>query len=205
MQIFLALLLTIATLLLRPQVAANFNQPALTSAELIASPSATYVAPKSTLDAKPVPTEEWGKAIKAGEHTYRINVLNDDRMGTPDEILKALNDYRARYGAQPLKTDPRICEYTQSRANYFNSIKTIDAHKGFEDFLENQDGFAKLGFQKVGENSSYGYRLTGVHLIEFVYAQSPEHNTNQLDPAWDRGCVGVSGLATNVIFATSPF
>jgi hypothetical protein len=35
--------------------------------------------------------------------------------------------------------------------------------------------------------------------------RSPEHNANQLDSKWDRGCAGVAGTATNIIFATSPY
>ncbi len=155
---------------------------------------------------QPIPTDsgEWGIAVKTGEHTYQIKVNNDAQMGTPAQILNAINDLRIRNGAQPLKTNEKICAYAQSRAEYFTKIRQVDEHKGFKEFLENDDGFEKLGFGSLGENSSYGYIMSGVHLIEFVYMRSPEHNKNQLDPKWDHGCVGVSESATNIIFATSP-
>src|SRR3989344_1160645 len=124
-------------------------------------------------------------------------------MGTPDEILSALNDLRRRNGAQALQKDSRLCDYTVQRAKYQDSLGKTDAHAGFEDFLTNLNGFEKLGYGRVGENSSYGYVMSGVHLIEFVYMQSPEHNANQLNPDWDRGCVGTAGSATNLLFATS--
>jgi uncharacterized protein YkwD len=148
--------------------------------------------------------EPWGVATQIGEHTWSIRVQNDSSMGSPDEIIKALNDLRARYGAQPLKTDSHLCTYAQERAKYFDSIKSTDAHKGFMDFLNHQDGFTKLGYGYVGENSSYGYIMSGVHLIEFVYNSDPDHSKNQLDPKWDHGCVGTFGAATELIFATSP-
>lgn len=163
------------------------------------TPASKIIIPKPAPDSDP-----WGVAIKIGEHTYKIKVQNDAVMGTPDEILQALNTLRARNNVQLLKKDDRLCLYTQSRAEYQNSLGKTDTHAGFTDFLENQDGFQKMGYAKVGENSSYGYILSGVHIIEFVYMQSPDHNKNQLDPAWDHACAGTSGLATNLIFATSP-
>lgn len=178
----------------------NLAIPTLTPT---ASPS-----PRPTLTAKlgqvaPSP-DSWGVAEKIGDHTYTINVQNDPAMATPDEILTAINNLRARHGAQPLRTDGRLCQYAQSRADYFKSIQSIDSHAGFNDFLQHYDGFSKLGFARLGENSSFGYTLSGVHLVEFVYMQSPGHNQNQLNPDWDRGCAGVAGSATNIVFATSP-
>lgn len=146
----------------------------------------------------------WGVAEKVGEHTYSIKVQNDARMGSSEEILNAINDLRIRNGVQILKSDSRLCTYAYERAKYFEAIKSTDEHRGFMDYLNNQDGFEKLGFAILGENSSYGYVMSGVHLVEFVYMQSQEHNKNQLDSRWDRGCVGVYGSATNVLFATSP-
>jgi len=165
------------------------------------SPQPTSV-PK--LVAIPKDNSPWGVAQKIGEHTYQIKVQNDAQMGTPDEILSALNDLRRRNGAQALQKDSRLCDYTVQRAKYQDSLGKTDAHAGFEDFLTNLNGFEKLGYGRVGENSSYGYVMSGVHLIEFVYMQSPEHNANQLNPDWDRGCVGTAGSATNLLFATSP-
>jgi uncharacterized protein YkwD len=95
--------------------------------------------------------------------------------------------------------------YAQERAKYLNSIKTVDKHVGFNDFLENQDGFNKLGFNLLGENISYGYRLNGVHTIEWMYAGDKPHNDNQLNNRWDHVGIGVDGLATCLIFGTGKF
>lgn len=204
MPFLIAILLTWLTLQVQtPELAISSPQVASPSPIIIQQPIPLNVAPilpSPSID----DTTGWGELVKTGEHTYQIKVKNDDRMGTPLEILTAINDLRRRNGAQPLKINEKLCAYTQSRAEYFNKIKNIDEHVGFQKFLEEENGFDKLGFGQLGENSSYGYIMTGVHLIEFVYMRSPEHNKNQLEPKWDHACVGVSGPATNIIFATSP-
>jgi uncharacterized protein YkwD len=163
--------------------------------------------PKPKLNISPTVTPDnqpWGVARQVSEHTWTIKVQNDAVMGTPQEILGALNDLRIRNGSQKLIEDSNLCSFAKTRADYFNSIKKTDSHQGFTDYLRNQDGFRKLGYGLVGENSSYGYVMSGVHLIEFIYNSDPDHSFNQLDPKWDHACVGVSGSATNLIFATSP-
>jgi len=106
--------------------------------------------------AKREPAEEWGKAQKIGEHTYTIKLGQDDRMGTPQEIYEALNTYRSAHNRGTLAWDDKLTTYTQERANLFKSIKNTDEHAGFNNFLEHEDGFFKLGFNQVGENSYYG-------------------------------------------------
>jgi uncharacterized protein YkwD len=64
----------------------------------------------------------------------------------------------------------------------------------------NNDGFGKLGFSSLGENSSYGYLLEGVHLIEWVYAGDAPHDNNQLNSEWSHVGIGVNGTATDLIF-----
>jgi len=55
----------------------------------------------------------------------------------------------------------------------------------------------------LGENISYGYRLEGVHLIEWMYAGDKPHDDNQLDSKWDHVGIGVKETATCIIFATA--
>lgn len=163
----------------------------------ITSPTPKHLSAVSSND-------PWGIAQQISPHTWTLRINNDPVMGTPAEILSALNDLRRRYGSQPLATDTRLCNYAQNRAAYFLTIQSTDEHKGFLDYLNNQQGFQKLGYGSLGENSSYGYTMSGVHLIEQVYNSDTDHSKNQLDSRWDHGCVGVSGSATDLIFATSP-
>jgi uncharacterized protein YkwD len=131
-----------------------------------------------------------------------MKVGEDEKMATPQEILTALNAYRQRYGSQNLTWDNKLGDYAQTRAKYLNSIKNVDKHEGFTNFVNNEDGFNKLGFTMLGENISYGYKLNGVHTIEWMYAGDEPHNKNQLDNRWNFVGIGVDGLATCLVFAT---
>jgi uncharacterized protein YkwD len=142
----------------------------------------------------------WGVAKQIGEHTWTINVGRDEKTGSAQEIFQALNAYRQKKGRHTLSWDSTLATYAQSRADTFAGMKTTDAHAGFRDLINNQDGFKKLGFMALGENSSYGYHLEGVHLIEWVYAGDAPHDDNQLSTKWSHVGVGVNGTATDLIF-----
>ncbi len=165
------------------------------------SPQVTQTTKKSN----PTPTpddEPWGVSKQISEHSWTMKVASDPNMATPSEILTALNTYRTKHGSQPLTMDPKLAAYAQSRTDYFDSIRNTDEHKGFNDFLENQDGFNKLGFTWLGENTSIGYQMTGTHLIEWIYAGDQPHDDNQLDNKWAYVGIGVKGTATCLIFGT---
>lgn len=193
MQIFLLPLVFLYSLLL-----ANIKIEAPVEAKIVTPPQTKIV--RNIDDGQP-----WGVARQIDDVTWRIKVGQDAQMGSPLEILVALNDYRRRYGSSNLTWDSGLANYAKSRAVYFNQIKNLDGHKGFADFLNNQDGFNKLGFNQLGENASYGYRLSGVHLIEWIYAGDEPHNKNQLNSVWNYVGIGVDGTATDLIFGTGKF
>jgi uncharacterized protein YkwD len=147
-------------------------------------------------------TTPWGISQQLSSDTFTIRLAPDAHMGTPAEILKALNDYRVRFGSQQLTWDTNLAAFAQSRADYIASIKKTDGHSGFTDFLNNQDGYNKLGFTWLGENISYGFHLEAVHLIEWMYASDKPHNDNQLNNRWNYVGIGVNGTATSIIFGT---
>ncbi|MCW1949081.1 MAG: CAP domain-containing protein [Candidatus Shapirobacteria bacterium] len=171
-------------------------------------PTRTILVPTPTIIKKTVKTiptpdnEPWGVAKQVDEVTWTMKVGEDEKMATPQEVLTALNNYRQRYGSQNLTWDSKLGDYAQSRAKYLNSIKNVDKHEGFNNFVKNEDGFNKLGFTMLGENISYGYKLNGVHIIEWMYAGDEPHNKNQLDNRWNYVGIGVDGLATCLIFGT---
>ncbi len=154
---------------------------------------------------KPTDSEPWGVSKQIGEYTWTIKVGEDEKIATPKEILEALNEYRKVQGSQILTWDEKLANYAQERSVYLNKIKSVDQHEGFNDFLKNQDGFNKLGFTALGENISYGYKLNGVHIIEWMYAGDKPHDDNQLNNRWDHVGIGVDGLATCLIFGTGKF
>jgi uncharacterized protein YkwD len=159
--------------------------------------------PTKTPTPTPKQDEKYSKSRQIGEYTWTIDVADDDRAGTADEIFKALNEYRKKNGKGELSWSGKLSEFARSRADLFAGQGKTDSHAGFKDFLNNQDGFTKMGFMKIGENSSYGYKVTGVNLIEQVYAGDRPHDDNQLSSDWSHVGIGVNGLATNLVFAGS--
>lgn len=168
--------------------------------------SPSPVSPKPKLITKsPTPTIDttpWGISRQIGEHTWTMKIALDPQMATASEILHALNQYRLQHNSQPLTWDNKLAAYALSRAQFFTKNKNTDSHQGFNDFLQNQDGFRELGYNWLGENASYGYRLNSVHLIEWIYAGDQPHDDNQLNNRWDHIGIGVDGTATCLIFAT---
>jgi uncharacterized protein YkwD len=150
-------------------------------------------------------TEPWGVAKQIDDVTWTMKIGEDATMATAKEIFEALNEYRKVQGSQVLNWDEKLSNYAQERAKYLNIIKSVDQHKGFNDFVKNQDGFNKLGFTALGENISYGFKLNGVHIIEWMYAGDKPHNDNQLDNRWNYVGIGVDGLATCLILGTGKF
>lgn len=152
----------------------------------------TYVVEKKT--------EQWGVATQVDEYTWTMNVSNDEKMATAEEIFSALNMYRQTKGKGILAYDQKLTDYAISRASFFQRNGSMDSHAGFQDFINNQDGFGSLGFNSLGENSSFGYQLESTHLIEWVFAGDVPHDTNQLNPEWTHVGIGVSGQAVDIIF-----
>lgn len=176
----------------------------------------TYLSPTPSTTPTPIPTKppvilnpttvesnnEWGVAKQIDEHTYTIKIGYSDTMATSNEIHQSLNNYRQNHGKSSLNWDQTLADYAQTRAELFSSIQKTDSHAGFNSFLENEDGFSKLGANQVGENSYYGGNITGVQAIEWVFAQSPGHDANQLSDQWTHVGIGVSSSGIDLIFAT---
>lgn len=156
---------------------------------------------KIILPTKIADTTPWGVAKQIDEHTWTMRIQMDEKMGMAKEILEALNNYRKVHGSGPVEWNDKLSEYALSRAKLFTELKTTDAHKGFMEKLNNEQGFRDLGFWGLGENASYGYRLEGVHIIEWMYASDEGHNSNQLNPRWTHVGIGVDGVSTALIFA----
>ena len=146
----------------------------------------------------------YGQAAKVGEHTYELQVTPDNRMATVQELLAALNQYRQKSGVGVLGWNASLGTYAQNRANFFSGKGSLDEHAGFMDFIHNENGFTKLGFNHLGENSAFAGPLSATHLIEGIFAADAEHNGNQLNNEWTQVGIGVNGIATDVIFGGNP-
>lgn len=161
----------------------------------------TAPAPAPSPTSAPIQDNAWGVVKKIADHTYTMQVRPDSVMATPQEILSSLNNYRFQHGSGQLEWNDNLGNFADQRAHSFTQTGSLDAHSGFLDFLNNQDGFKKLGFSNLGENSSYGFTLQAVHLIEWIYAGDEEHDSNQLNSDWHYVGIGVNGSATDLVFA----
>lgn len=181
----------------------NNQQPATRiatpSAQLTASFSAIIPLPATSIQ-KPVSSTPWGTTEKIGDHIYRAYVGNDPAMGTPGEILAALNAYRKTHGAGELRFDDGLCRLAQLRAQQQDKLGNLDQHQGLIDYMKDDNHWRELNITAIGENASYGYIMSGVHLIEWVFDSDAEHRTNQLNPDWTLACAGVSGVTVDIIF-----
>ncbi len=145
--------------------------------------------------------DSWGKAKQISEHTWTMNVGQDEQMASPREVFDALNKYRQVKGKSTLNWDQALADYSQGRAEKFNNDKKLDEHAGFSAYFT-EDKMKEMGLRGVGENSSIGYILGGTHLIEWIFAGDAPHDNNQLNSSWNVVGVGISGSSVNLIFAT---
>ena len=76
----------------------------------------------------------------------------------------------------------------------------MDNHAGFNDYVQNQDGFSKLGFNALAENQSWNYKGDAHGLVSQFYASSPGHNANQLNATYTHVGIGISGVFTDIVF-----
>ena len=143
---------------------------------------------------------EWGKAEKIGDQRYTMKVGFDPVMGTPQEIFQALNVYRNTKGVGGLSWDEKLASLARERV--LEVPNESSPHEGFNNRM-NQDGFwDEYGIVGAGENSSKGYRLSGTHLIEWMYASDEGHNTNQLNQRWSHAGIATSGSDSVLIFGS---
>jgi uncharacterized protein YkwD len=166
------------------------------------------VVSKKTITITPEPTpkeqpavqqdDEWGKAVQQEDGSYTMRVNMDERMSTANELYEALMSYRSVKNKPRLSWDDKLASYAQERAIYIHS-NGLDGHIGFNDFISNQGGYDKLGYRHLGENMA-NMKMTGVHLVEWIYAQSPGHEANQLGD-WSHIGIGVYGDCCVLVFS----
>lgn len=140
----------------------------------------------------------WGQAVQVSETGWKMKVGFDEIMGTPQETFQALNHYRYTKGKSNLTWDDRLAKYALERATYICQNGS-DSHEGFSRYVSEEEGYKTLGFYHLGENMSTHMRLTGVHLIEWMYASDPDHDGNQLGD-WSHVGVGIHEDCSALIF-----
>ncbi|MCL5676025.1 MAG: CAP domain-containing protein [Patescibacteria group bacterium] len=152
---------------------------------------------------RPTPTIDpngWGIAQQISSHTWTMKVADDGQMAAPREIFAALNNYRQVQKRPQLSWNDNLAQFAQKRAQEQEKLGKTDEHAGFNSYVQNPDNLKNLGFWSVGENSSSGYVLSGVHLIEWVFASDEPHNDNQLNARWSAVGIGVDGTVVDIVF-----
>jgi len=165
----------------------------------IQTPTLTKTAEQPTLTQTPPTPTQSTPTLTPQQPTPVPNNVSSYRM----ELLGALNNYRQKKGTTALIWNDNLANFAQSRADFFSKKGGMDNHAGFTDFINNQNGFNKLGFRSLGENSSYGYNLSATDLIEKAFGGHAPHDENQLNSKWTHVGIGVSGKATDFIFGGS--
>ncbi len=168
------------------------------SAVLSPSPSETPAPVDPYANDPDLKDAAWGEAVQVSETGYRMKVGFDSVMATPEETFKALNHYRYTKGKSNLTWDKRLAKYALERATFICQNGS-DAHAGFSDYVEKQEGYKTLGFYQLGENMSTHMQFTGTHLIEWMYAADPAHDGNQLGK-WSHVGVGIYEDCSALIF-----
>jgi uncharacterized protein YkwD len=145
---------------------------------------------------------EWGKSerVEGTDHGWTMKVGNDPVMGTAQETFDALNIYRSKKGVHGLNWDGNLGSYAQQRAADLVANGGVDDHRGFREHIGNTENRKRLGFYGLGENASCGFRLTGTHIIEWLFAGDPPHENNQLNSNWSDVGIGISNTCITLIF-----
>ena len=146
--------------------------------------------------------EKWGVAEKVAgtQYGWSMKMENDFTMGTAQDIFFALNRYRSKKNSVELNWNGSLANFAQQRAQSLTKNGGVDDHKGFREYMHNSDYRKTLGFSRVGENTSCGYRMTGTHMIEWIFAGDAPHDDNQLSERWSAVGVGVSGTCVSLVF-----
>lgn len=118
----------------------------------------------------------------------------------PQSLFNTINNYRIKKGLPTLAWDQTLANYAQGRASSYQQAGSMDHHAGFRQLTSNSNGFHQLGFRKLGENSSSGFSGNPIELVESLYANSPQHQENQINSGWSHMGTGVSGGFTNIVF-----
>jgi uncharacterized protein YkwD len=156
---------------------------------------------KSEMTSDIIPTARWGQTDKIADHTYRTYVADDSHMSTESELFEALNDYRIDHGVQKLFLSDSLCRLADMRINQLAQLGSLDAHKGLNEYLADEKNWQNFPrFDSIGENNSYGYKLSSTHLIEWVFDADEEHRSNQQNPRWNRACIRIHDTIVEMIF-----
>lgn len=122
-----------------------------------------------------------------------------------DEVVAALNTYRATHGLYPLQINSHLCEYAQKRVGDLIAFGSLDGHAGFKKDFEDLNslpvGIRDYSGGSIGENLAHQHcknmttgdsfiATTGTALIEWCFDSSTKgHREAQLSTTFHNVCV----------------
>ncbi len=122
-----------------------------------------------------------------------------------DEVVAALNSYRATHNLYPLQVNENLCEYAQKRVGDLIAFGGLDGHAGFTADFATRDslpvGIRDYPGGGIGENLAHQYcknmttgdsfiAQTGTAIIEWCFDSSTKgHREAQLSTTFHNVCV----------------
>lgn len=149
--------------------------------------------------------KKWGMATKVEGTRYgwSMKIENDFHMGTVQELFGAINAYRLKKDKSKLEWSESLALFAQKRADELNKNGGVDEHRGFKDYIRYSGNRIDLGFMRLGENTSCGYRMTAIHMIEWIFAGDIPHDENQLNSRWTHVGIGVNNTCVSLVFGNN--
>lgn len=146
--------------------------------------------------------KKWGtaKKVEGTQYGWSLEIENDFHMTTEKELFDALNTYRLKNKKPKLEWSGSLATFAKRRGDELNKNSGVDEHRGFKDYIRYSENRMILGFRRLGENTSCGYRMTGVHMIEWIFAGDIPHDENQLNSRWTHVGIGVNNICVSLVF-----
>lgn len=145
---------------------------------------------------------KWGSAekVEGTRYGWSMKMENDFHMGNAPELFDAINVYRLKKVRAKLEWSENLALFAQRRATELQTNGGVDEHKGFKEYVRYPGNRTTLGFMRLGENTSCGYRMTAIHMIEWIFAGDIPHDENQLSSRWTHVGIGATGTCVSFVF-----
>jgi uncharacterized protein YkwD len=168
----------------------KINEFKAAQAEPTVNPSTKPAAALVAENNKPDSEDLW-KVEKINEVTTDTQFPADSRMGTPEELFVAINNYRGAHNIPLVQKHDTLCRIAQTRANQLLELGELDQHAGMNSLAHSQQDFNNMG-EVIGGGTQ---KQLAVHTVEWGWGRSlTGHRESILNPKWSHGCGGVAGL-----------
>lgn len=117
---------------------------------------------------------------------------------TQQQLIDATNRYRAQHGLHPLEPMPELNALSQGWADHMARVDRTYHNPAFTESYP-------AGWRSASENVLQAWTSADADAIVHLWASSPGHRNNMLDPAMTHFGVGVADAPNGKRFATQNF